>query len=422
VIESNNKSIDNKTITPWKKNFLKIYIGQALSLLSSNAVQFAIIWWITVETGSALSLTVASVVGLLPQATIGIFAGVWIDRYPRKYVMIIADIIVAVSSFTLFVLFMFGLESIYIVYFILFIRAIGETFHKPALQAAIPSLVPKNELTKAAGLGQMINSATTMVGPMLGAFIMSITTLPFAMLVDVFGAFMAVISLITVKFPKNIKKQQLNPSVLQDLKAGLSAIRANSALFRLSIPMLISTIIFVPIGTLLPLMVKTFFNGTAWHNGLVQTLFSLGMLLSALMIGITGGMKRQFLMIAISTSLIGFSAIIGGILPSNLFWVFCIIVFVMGCCGMGFNIPFTAYVQRTIDDEHLGKVLSLITSVMSFAAPIGMFIAGPISEIIGMGNWMILAGLLMILTGIISYLLTQKHEKDYILVIAHHEK
>jgi MFS family permease len=60
---------------------------------------------------------------------IGLFAGVWIDRYARKYVMIIADIMVAV-------------------------RAICETFHKPALQAAIPSLVPKAELTKAAGMGQ----------------------------------------------------------------------------------------------------------------------------------------------------------------------------------------------------------------------------------------------------------------------------
>jgi DHA3 family macrolide efflux protein-like MFS transporter len=404
----------NDSVVSWKKNFLKIYIGQSFSLLSSSAVQFAIIWWITVETGSALALTIASVVGLLPQAIIGLFAGVWIDRYPRKHVMIIADIMVAVSSFILFVLFIFGFESIYIVYLILFLRAMGETFHKPALQAAIPSLVPKAELTKAAGMGQMVNSGTMMLGPMLGALIMSITTLPFAMLLDVLGAFVAVLTLSTVKFHDHIKKQHPKQSVLRDMRAGFFAIKANSVLLRLSIPMLISTIIFVPIGTLLPLMVKTFFNGTAWHNGLVQTLFSLGMLISAMIIGITGGMKRQFLMIALSTSLIGFSSIVCGVLPSSFFWLFCIIVFIMGCCGMGFNIPFTAYVQRTIEDEHLGKVLSLITSVMSFAAPVGMFIAGPTSEIIGINNWMILAGFLMILTGIMSYVLTKEYEMAYI--------
>lgn len=405
----------------WKINFLKIYIGQAFSLLSSSAVQFAIIWWITVETGSALALTVASVVGLLPQAVLGLFAGVWIDRFPRKYVMIIADIMVAVSSFSLFVLFIFGFESIYFVYLILFLRAVGETFHKPALQAAIPSLVPKAELTKAAGMGQMVNSATMMLGPLSGALLMSITTLPFVMLLDVFGAFMAVFTLSTVRFPQHTKKKHPDQSVLKDMSAGFSAIKANRVLLRLSIPMLISTIIFVPIGTLLPLMVKTFFNGTAWHNGLVQTVFSSGMLLSAMIIGITGGMKKQFLMISLCTSLMGFSAIVGGLLPSGFFWLFFIIVFIMGCCGMGFNIPFTAYIQRTIEDEHLGKVLSLITSVMSFAAPVGMFIAGPLSELMGISNWMILAGTLMILTGIVSYLLTQKYEKVYLQEVLHHE-
>ena len=70
--------------TSWRKPFFTLYIGQAFSLLSSSAVQFAIIWWITIETGSAIALTVASLVGLLPQVLIGPFAGVWIDRYNRK--------------------------------------------------------------------------------------------------------------------------------------------------------------------------------------------------------------------------------------------------------------------------------------------------------------------------------------------------
>lgn len=403
------------------KDFYKIYIGQAFSLLSSSAVQFAIIWWITTETGSAMALTIATLVGLLPQAIIGIFAGIWIDRYDRKHIMIIADLCVAISSFALFLIFMLGVESILYVYIVLFFRALGETFHKPALQAAIPTLVPKSELTKAGGLGQMINSATTIVGPMLGAFIMSVSSLPFAMLIDVLGAFMAISTLLTVKFPKHNRKGSRTP-VLNDIKQGLQAIKTNKVLLRLSVPMLLATIIFVPIGTLLPLMVKTFFNGTAWHNGLVQTLFSLGMLLSATLIGITGGMKRQFLMIALSTSLLGFSALIGGLLPSDMFWLFSIIVMIMGGCGMGFNIPFTAYIQRTISSENLGKVLSLVTSVMSFAAPIGMFIAGPVSEIIGIGNWIIIAGALMILNGLVSYWLTRPFEKNYILEVSLNEK
>jgi len=64
----------------WRKQFIKIYTGQAFSLLSSSAVQFAIIWWITVKTSSAIDLTIASIVGLLPQVLIGPFAGVWMKQ------------------------------------------------------------------------------------------------------------------------------------------------------------------------------------------------------------------------------------------------------------------------------------------------------------------------------------------------------
>ena len=176
--------------------------------------------------------------------------------------------------------------------------------------------------------------------------------------------------------------------------------------------MLISTVVFVPLGTLLPLMVRNYFFGSAWHNGLIQTLFSSGMLIAAIVIGLTGGLKKQFLMISLSTGLLGLSSLIAGLIPANLFWVFCILVFLMGSTGSGFNIPFTAYIQRTVPPENLGKVLSLITSVMSFAAPVGMFIAGPIAEIIGVSNWMIIAGILMIFVGIMSYVLTKEFDTN----------
>lgn len=395
----------------WKKSFFTMYIGQAFSLLSSSAVQFSIIWWITVQTGSAIALTIASVVGLLPQAIIGPFAGVWIDRYNRKTIMIIADSAVALSSLALGISFFFGTPAMIFIYSILFIRALGETFHKPAMQAAIPQLVPTSELTKAGGLGQMVSSACSMVGPMLGALLMSITTLQYVMLVDIIGAGLAVLTLSTVKIVKHKTTKNSRLNIIQDMKQGIDAIKANKALMRVCIPILLSTIVFVPLGTLLPLMVKTYFNGTAWHNGIVQTLFSSGMLVAALAISITGGLKKQFLMISLGILALGTSSLIGGLLPASAFGLFCIVVFIMGTTGMCSNIPFTAYMQKTIPQENMGKVISLITSVMSFAAPVGMFIAGPVSQIIGVSNWMISAGVLMLFVGSICYLLTREFDE-----------
>lgn len=399
-----------KNLQKWQKSFFIMYIGQAFSLLSSSAVQFSIIWWITVQTGSAMALTVASVVGLLPQAVIGPFAGVWIDRYNRKTIMVIADCTVAISSLVLGISFFFTTPSLIFIYLTLFIRALGETFHKPAMQASIPQLVPENHLTKAGGLGQLIQSACSMVGPMLGAFLMSITTLQYAMLIDVVGAILAAMALSSVKIAKHtVTSTKLN--IIDDMKQGIAAIKSNKALMKVSIPILLSTIIFVPMGTLLPLIVKEYFHGTAWHNGIVQTLFSSGMLIAAMIISITGGIRKQFLMISVGIFALGVCSLVGGILPSSTFWTFCIVIFIMGTTGMLSNIPFTAYIQKTVPQENLGKVISLVTSVMSFAAPIGMFIAGPVSSLIGISLWMICAGVLMLVVGILSYILTRKYDE-----------
>ena len=82
----------------WKRKFIALYTGQFFSLLSSAAVQFSIIWWLTDTTGSPLILALAGIAGFLPQALIGPFAGTIVDRHSRKLMMISADLIVALGS------------------------------------------------------------------------------------------------------------------------------------------------------------------------------------------------------------------------------------------------------------------------------------------------------------------------------------
>jgi DHA3 family macrolide efflux protein-like MFS transporter len=85
----------------WKKQFAIIYAGQAFSIVGSAAVQFSIIWWLTVQTESAIALTIASIISFLPNMLMGPFAGVWVDRYNRRTVMLVADGVVAMSSIIL---------------------------------------------------------------------------------------------------------------------------------------------------------------------------------------------------------------------------------------------------------------------------------------------------------------------------------
>lgn len=90
----------------WKKTFFIIWSGQAFSLLGSSAAQFAVIWWLTLQTGSPAVLALASIAGILPIAIIGPFAGVWVDRLSRKTVMVAADLFVAAAGAVLAISFL----------------------------------------------------------------------------------------------------------------------------------------------------------------------------------------------------------------------------------------------------------------------------------------------------------------------------
>lgn len=186
----------------WKRKFITIYIGQAFSLLGSAAVQFAIVWWLTVQTESAVTLALAALISSLPSILAGPFAGVCIDRCNRRTVMIAADGLVAISSVALgFAFLWMPSPPVWFVYLILFVRGLGNTFHSPAMQAAIPLFVPAEMLMKAGGWGNLAVSISTMAGPALGAWLMSAFPLTAIMLVDILGAAFAILCLLAVRLP-----------------------------------------------------------------------------------------------------------------------------------------------------------------------------------------------------------------------------
>ncbi len=277
----------------WKKAFAIIYAGQAFSIIGSSAVQFSILWWLTVKTGSALTLTLAAIIGFLPQAIIGPFAGVVADRCSRKWIMIIADGFVAVSSAILGIGFLIGSPSVGFVYIILFFRALGSTFHGPALQSAIPMLVPDDMLMKAGGWAQLVSSGSSMLGPAIGAGLTVIFPMQSIMLVDIAGAIFAISALMFVKIPK-LKPVLAEVHVWQDIKQGIQVLRSEKLLIQISIPVLLAYLIFMPLITLLPLLIYDHFQGTAWHNGLAQFLFAGGLLATSALIGVFGGLKSNF--------------------------------------------------------------------------------------------------------------------------------
>ena len=395
----------------WKKQFAIIYAGQAFSLLGSAAVQFAVIWWLTVQTGSAITLTVASIISFLPNLLLGPFAGVWIDRYNRGKVMIAADGLVALSSVILGAAFLImDIPPVWFIYTVLFLRGLGNTFHSPAIQSAIPLLVPAEMLTKAGGWGNLVSSISNMLGPVLGAALMGVFSIASIMLVDISGAIFAIVCLLFVKIP-DVPQSAEKPNFCEDFRQGISAMKKNKPLMAVLPSYLLATIIYMPLGALFPLFVYNSFGGNAWHNSVGEFVFASGLLVSSLIMGVWGGLRKRFLMISLAIGLQGTAILVSGALPQSGLWAFVVCAFFMAAAGTIFNVPYMAYIQESTPPEVMGKVFSLLMTAMTVAMPIGLLVAGPAVEAVGVDTWFFWSGVAMIGAAILCGVLTRKYDQ-----------
>ena len=396
----------------WKRTFAVIYAGQALSLLGSAAVQFSIIWYLTARTESAMTLTLATVVSFLPNLFLGPFAGVWIDRRSRRGVMMAADGLVALSSAALGAAFWFWeAPPVWFVYLILLVRGLGGTFHTPAMQAAIPMFVPAEQLTKAGGWGNLIVSLSTMAGPALGAWLMAVLPLSAVMLVDILGAAFAILCLLAVSLPE-APGMGGEVHLLADLGQGFAAMGRNRALMAAFWPIVCTSLLYISLSSLFPLLVRLHYRGGAWHNAAVEAVYSGGLLVSSLVMGLWGGRKRRFLMISMAIAVMGLAAGASGLLPPEGFAGFVVCSFLMGGSGTFFNVPLMAHIQETVPPEMMGKVFSLLTTAMTLATPFGLLLAGPVSQVIGVHRWFVLSGGLMAALGLVCALATRPFDRE----------
>lgn len=390
-------------IQDWRRTFITIWSGQAISILTSSVLQMAIVWYITQRTGSAALLSLATLIGFLPQALLGMFIGVYIDRYNRKTIMILSDLLIALAGMFLFVVGFFGEIPIWLIYVVLFFRSIGAAFHTPALQAVTPSIVPKNQLTQYAGFAQGFKSLSMVISPALAALLFSMWNLNIIILLDVFGALFATGVLALVKIPESVSDRHASRSrMLQEVKDGFGVLRREPGLVELLIISCLYAFIYFPIGTLYPLITMTWFGGGVGESGLVEVVFSIGMLAGSFLLGMLGGKIRHIQAILASIGIYGICVLFTGLLPPTGFPIFVGLSLAMGVATPFFHGIQTAIYQTRIKQQYLGRVLSLTSSIGLIAMPLGLILSGTFADVIGVNRWFAVSGALILILFLVS--------------------
>lgn len=400
---TNNES--QPTPDRWAGRFFTIWSGQALSLFGSALVQFSLIWWLTQKTGSATVLAIATLVGMLPQIVIGPFAGALVDRWDRRIIMIAADTTIAAFSLVLAYLFSTGNVQIWHIYTIMAIRALGGAFHFPAMAATTPLMVPKEQLTRVNGLNQALQGLNTLVAPPVGALLLSILPTQGILLIDVGTAVLAILPLFVIPIPQpqrqaELQAQTVKPSLLHDIRDALTYIRSIPGFLPIVFMALFLNFLLVPSESLLPLLVTKHFGKGAIELGILESVMGAGIIAGGIGLSIWGGFKKKIVTSVTGIIGLGLGVIMIGVAPANAFALAIAGNVMLGLMMPIANGPIGALMQTIVRPDMQGRVMALLNSGATAISPLGLLIAGPFSDWLGIRVWFWAGGVLCVLIAI----------------------
>jgi len=391
----------------WARRFFTVWTGQAFSLFGSALVQFALIWWLTKESGSATVLAIATLVGMLPMIVLGPFAGALVDRGNRRLIMIFADATIAVFSLLLAWLFVTGIVQIWHVYAIMAVRSLGGAFHFPAMSASTPLMVPEEQLTRVNGLNQTLQGINGLIAPPVGALLISILPTQGILLIDVGTAMLAILPLLFISIPQPKRHEDAEnkekPGLVQDIRAALTYIRAWPGLVAILFMALFLNFLLVPTGALFPLLVTKHFEKGALELGLINSLEGIGIIAGGILLSVWGGFKKKIVTSMAGIILLGTAVMLLGFTPANLFSMALAAIFLMGFAIPITNGPIGALFQSVIRQDMQGRVMSLVSSAATAMAPLGLLIAGPLSDAFGIRVWFWMGGLFCLFIGVAGF-------------------
>jgi DHA3 family macrolide efflux protein-like MFS transporter len=394
------------------RNYLFFWIGQLISLLGSSIAQFVIIWWITLETGNPLYLSLASFLGLTPAVIIAPFAGVLVDRWNRKFLIGFVDFLQALAIVLLIILFWLGIVAYWHILLLLTLRGIFQAFHSPAVSAIVPLMVPKEKLSRMNGLNYLFSGAVTLVGPVLAALMLGLWKIHQILWIDVITFLVALFPLFIIKIPP-VRMKQDQSSFKEDFLEGFSFIKKTRGLLPLLTLATALNFLLTPLSTLLPYYVKFDHLGDASDLALVMAFFHAGILTGGVVMSVMKGFKRKMFVSAISLYIIFIGYAFVAFTPKGLFWFMALSGLLMTFCVPIVNVLLQTIFQTIVPMKMQGRVNSVVMALASAATPLGMILSGIFAGFVGTANFFIACAITGILIVTFSWLFTDvKHVEE----------
>ncbi|MFI6817276.1 MFS transporter [Nonomuraea sp. NPDC050328] len=377
--------------TAWRRNVALFLTGQTVSLFGSMIVQYAVMWWITLETKSGVAVALYAVAAFLPQGLVSLFGGVLADRMNRRVLVMIADGGIAAATLVLAVLMANGITDLWIILLAVAVRSVGAGVQTPAVQAMIPQIVPSDQLMRVNGIFQTIQSAMALLAPAAAGAIFAAFGIVPVFFLDVVTAVLGIGLLALVAVPTLESIAQSTATYREDLVEGMRYIRSHAVVRWLLVVYAVIFLLTVAPSFVTPLMITRTFGSDKWMLAVLEIAFSLGMMLGGFLMSTLLAKRGKVGLILFSVY--GFGVVTVALGLSGNLWVFYGFMFVLGLLVPPFATPFMTLIQETVEPGMQGRVFSYVGIVMALATPVGMMVFGPLADVVSVQTLLIAAGL-----------------------------
>lgn len=361
------------------RSFGLLWLGQVVSLFGSGLTGFGLGVWVFERTGSVSDFTLIFVFGMLPGLLLGPVIGALVDRWDRRWVMIISDAVAAAATLALVALLRADALQLWQLYVIVAVGAASMTVQNPAFAATVPLLIPKKHLGRASGMMQLGPAASRILAPLAAGALMPFIGLPGIIAIDLSTFVFAALTLLLIRIPKvqTAPRGRMTWSgLLREAGYGWTYIRERAGLVDLLAFFAVINLLF-SLSQVLTTPLVLSFSGTR-QLGLVLALGSAGMLVGSLVMSAWGGTERKMGTILGFTPLLGLSFLLIGAAPSipliaaGVFLLFFVIPIV--------NAADQAIWQTKVEPAVQGRVFAMAQLLSQFTAPIAFLAAGPLAD------------------------------------------
>lgn len=373
------------------RNFRLFFCGQSVSLIGTWMTRLATSWLVYRLTGSSLLLGVISFSSQIPTFLLAPAAGVWVDRWVRRRVLLVTQFLAAVQSLALAALTLSGRITITEIVLLSIFQGLINAFDMPARQSFLVHMVEgRADLSNAIALNSTMVNGARLLGPALAGIIIAAFGEGWCFLIDGVSYFAVIASLVAI----TVQGQTAGPSktgMLGQFREGWAYVSGFAPIRTVLVLFAIVCFMGVPYIVLLPVFATKVFHGGAHTLGFLTGAAGVGSVFAALGLAIRKSVRGLYRVIPAVAAIFGCGLI--GFSFSQNYWLSLGLMSVTGFGMMTFTAASNTVIQTIVDEDKRGRVMSYYTMAYMGASPFGSLLAGGLAPIVGAPGAVLICGI-----------------------------